>query len=48
MTLRLRRLEIRAVTQDGTVGTNIDFVDGLNVLGVIPLRGGGYADVSCC
>ena len=32
MTLRFRHLEIRAVTQAGTVGTNINFVDGLNVL----------------
>ena len=32
MTLRFRHLELRAVTQEATVGTNIDFVDGLNVL----------------
>ncbi len=32
MTLRFRHLELRAVTQEAILGTNIDFVDGLNVL----------------
>ena len=32
MTIRFRHLELRAVTQEAVLGTNIDFVDGLNVL----------------
>lgn len=32
MTLRLRHLELRAVTAEGTFGTSLDFSNGLNVL----------------
>ena len=39
MSLRIRELEIRVATQNGVVGTNLSFSDGLNVIAAKNSRG---------